>query len=779
MNKSLLTLALAAIVISGAGTQASAQTAPANVQAVDLGLPSGIRWASCNVGATAAEGYGDYYAWGETAPKTDYSWATYKHANGAVNKLTKYCTDTSYGDNCFTDDKTTLEPEDDAATVNWGEEWRMPTDAEWTELREQCTWTWTTLNGVYGCQVTSKTNSNSIFLPAAGYRYGTDLNNVGSYGDYWSSSLYVFPEYAWFIYFNSDGINRGRNPRRIGQSVRPVQDKQEEEVVEPAYVPKPFTVAEGKQITFSGGNLQYTPSTQTWAFAEHQYDMLGDANVNGSTLADKIDLFGWSGSTGSAKWGISTSTDYNDYSGDFVDWGTNTIGTDAPDTWRTLTKDEWYYLRYSRANADDLVGVARIDLNADGSKYMNGLVLLPDDWTCPAGVTFKSGFFDTNSVQAYADYQTFTLADWQKLEAAGAVFLPASGLRLGSNVRYMQYYGDYWSATPDDSGYALEFNFNSDGAYASNYDRNYGLAVRLVKDKQEEVVEPAYVAKPFTVAEGKRITFSGGNLQYTQSTQAWAFAEHQYDMLGTDNVDGSTLADKIDLFGWSGSTGRAKWGISTSTDYNDYSGDFVDWGTNTIGTDAPDTWHTLTIDEWQYLFMHTRWTMAKVNGTLGFMLLPADFVVPAGLTISILGDGNMSDNYKNFSESDYSANVYTVSQFSQLESAGVVFLPCAGFHRGSSVGNVGSVGYYWSATPNDTDCAGYVYFGSWNAFANGWYDCSLGQSVRLVKNYSNVSTDLSHPSAAETAHARKVFRNGQVLIERGGKTYTLTGIEVK
>ncbi len=779
MNKSLLTLALAAIVISGAGTQASAQTAPANVQAVDLGLPSGLRWASCNVGATAAEGYGDYYAWGETAPKTDYSWATYKHANGAENKLTKYCTDTSYGDNCFTDDKTTLEPGDDAATVNWGEEWRMPTDAEWTELREQCTWTWTTLNGVYGCQVTSKTNSNSIFLPAAGYRYGTDLNNVGSYGDYWSSSLYVFPEYAWFIYFNSDGINRGRNPRRIGQSVRPVQDKQEEEVVEPAYVAKPFTVAEDKQITFSGGNLQYTQSTQTWSFAEHQYDMLGDANVNGSTLADKIDLFGWSGSTATAKWGIGTSQSHSDYSGDFADWGTNTIGTDAPDTWRTLTKDEWYYLRYSRANADDLVGVARIDLNADGSKYVNGLVLLPDDWTCPAGVTFKSGFFDTNSVQAYADYQTFTLADWQKLEAAGAVFLPASGLRLGSNVRYMQYYGDYWSATPDDSGYALEFNFNSDGAYASNYDRNYGLAVRLVKDKQEEVVEPAYVAKPFTVAEDKQITFSGGNLQYTQSTQTWSFAEHQYDMLGDANVNGSTLADKIDLFGWSGSTGSAKWGISTSTDYNDYSGDFVDWGTNTIGTDAPDTWRTLTIDEWQYLFMHTRWTMAKVNGTLGFMLLPADFVAPEGLTISILGDGNMSDTYKNFSESDYASNVYTASQFSQLESAGAVFLPCAGYRYGSSVGLVGLGGGYWSATPNDTDNARYMYFSSTYANTISDWIRNYGQSVRLVKNYSNVSTDISRPSATDTAPARKVFRNGQVLIERNGKTYTLTGIEVK
>ena len=284
----------------------------------------------------------------------------------------------------------------------------------------------------------------------------------------------------------------------------------------------------------------------------------------------------------------------------------------------------------------------------------------------------------------------------------------------------------------------------------------------------------------FSVSADKQVSFAKGNLQYQASTKTWRFAENQYDYIGSDNSNISdTYSGWIDLFGWSGSTGSAKWGISTSTDYNDYSGDFVDWSTNTIGTDAPDTWRTLTIDEWQYLFMHTRWTMAKVNGTLGFMLLPADFVASAGLTISILGDGNMSDAYKNFSESDYSANVYTASQFSQLESAGVVFLPCAGFHRGSSVGNVGSVGYYWSATPGDTDRAGYVYFGSWNAFANGWYDCSLGQSVRLVKNYSNVSTDATSPSTTDTTPARKVLRNGQVLIERNGKTYTLTGVEVK
>ena len=255
-----------------------------------------------------------------------------------------------------------------------------------------------------------------------------------------------------------------------------------------------FSVSATKQVRFSRGNLQYTQSTQTWSFADNQYDMLGTDNVDGGTesydatygysksgsaLADKIDLFGWSGSTGSAKWGIGTSTSNSDYSGDFVDWGTN-IGDGK--TWYTLTIDEWYYLRWTRTNADNLIGVARINLNADGTEYANGLVLLPDNWTCPAGVTFKSGFASKYSVQAYANYQTFTVSDWQKLEAAGAVFLPASGSRYGSDVDYVQGIGDYWSATPYDSDYAREFYFNSYEASTYNYWNRYGRAVRLVQD---------------------------------------------------------------------------------------------------------------------------------------------------------------------------------------------------------------------------------------------------------------------------------------------------------
>lgn len=191
---------------------------------VDLGLPSGLKWATMNVGATKPEEYGDHFAWGETQPKDNYTLSTYKWCNGAGNKLTKYCTKSSSWDSAEPmDNKTTLDLEDDAARANWGGSWRMPTAAEWTELRENCTWTWTKQNGVYGRLVTSKTNSNSIFLPAAGHRYDTRLSKVGSSGYYWSSSLITdSPDNAWGADF-SLGYNWG-GYRSYGFSVRPVTE---------------------------------------------------------------------------------------------------------------------------------------------------------------------------------------------------------------------------------------------------------------------------------------------------------------------------------------------------------------------------------------------------------------------------------------------------------------------------------------------------------------------------------------------------------------------------
>jgi hypothetical protein len=188
---------------------------------VDLGLPSGLKWATCNVGATTPEDYGDYFAWGEVEPKEYYDWSTYKYGTG-YNQLTKYCTQSSYGKDGFTDNKTVLDPEDDAATVNWGGSWRMPTTAEQDELRNNCTWTWTTQNGVNGYKVVGP-NGNSIFLPAAGYMYEGALYVAGSSGYYRSSSLATYnPDYAYYVGFYSDVVDWYDDFRYYGFTVRPV-----------------------------------------------------------------------------------------------------------------------------------------------------------------------------------------------------------------------------------------------------------------------------------------------------------------------------------------------------------------------------------------------------------------------------------------------------------------------------------------------------------------------------------------------------------------------------
>lgn len=192
---------------------------------VDLGLPSGTLWATCNVGAETPEDYGNYYAWGETTPKELYDWKNYKYGRliHESYELNKYCTDSCYGFNGFVDNLTILLPNDDAATVNWGEDWRMPTREEWEELFQNTTYIITTMNGVDGCLFTA-TDGNSLFLPAAGYWWGGEFNGAGI-GVYWSSSVNIeFPNRAWGYHINPDSSHVcGSSDRNRGQTVRAVR----------------------------------------------------------------------------------------------------------------------------------------------------------------------------------------------------------------------------------------------------------------------------------------------------------------------------------------------------------------------------------------------------------------------------------------------------------------------------------------------------------------------------------------------------------------------------
>lgn len=248
---------------------------------------------------------------------------------------------------------------------------------------------------------------------------------------------------------------------------------------EPALLPNVksygFSVSSTKKVIFSPGNLQYDRMSRTWSFAENQYDALGANNIKGSALADKIDLFGWSGSNSAVLYGVNASPNYKDYMGDFMDWGNNQIGKDAPNTWRTLSKEEFEYLIDGRPNAAQLKGVAAVN-------GVNGLILLPDEWECPAGVSFKSGFASSGGEQSFAKYQLFTASEWQKMERAGAAFLPAAGYRNGTDVLESVSRAFYWTSTPNTNNFAWHVDVNANMVSFGYVGREFGSLVRLVKD---------------------------------------------------------------------------------------------------------------------------------------------------------------------------------------------------------------------------------------------------------------------------------------------------------
>ena len=199
---------------------------PSDHEWVDLGLPSGTLWATCNVGATKPEEYGDYFAWGETigykGGKKNFNWSTYKYCSGSNTTIWKYCTSSDYG---TVDNKTVLDSADDAATVNWGEAWHMPSLDQYKELinSSYTTTEWSTMNGVNGRKITSKLNLKSIFLPAEGCHDGTSWNSSGL-GSYWSRSLNADNSaYGCCLFFRDDIIGTTNYDRYYGRSVRPVR----------------------------------------------------------------------------------------------------------------------------------------------------------------------------------------------------------------------------------------------------------------------------------------------------------------------------------------------------------------------------------------------------------------------------------------------------------------------------------------------------------------------------------------------------------------------------
>ena len=260
-------------------------------------------------------------------------------------------------------------------------------------------------------------------------------------------------------------------------------------------LPGCFSVnAEGQQVQFSQGNLQYRASSCTWRFAEHQYNVVGDATAGnvyengvkcnneaiGNDYDGWIDLFGWG--TGSTP--TLSATDTQQYL-TYHEWGNNTIQTSTCAGWRTLTNEEYVYLFHDRANAATLFGLGSVN-------GVNGAILLPDNWSTPVGLSFTAsttrglewnGTYYFNEQADNYTHNTYTEAEWARMESAGAVFLPAAGYREGTQVSLVGKAIDYWSSSQNGtlaggiSGNSKRLHPQSDG------DLYYGDCVRLVKDK--------------------------------------------------------------------------------------------------------------------------------------------------------------------------------------------------------------------------------------------------------------------------------------------------------
>ncbi len=503
--------------------------------AIQLGLS--VKWATMNVGATSETDYGKYFWWGDVIGyegSTSYNFSSTSATGHATHDVPAFdlmargyieSRDTKGAPVYFTD--CSLTSSKDAATQNWGKDWRMPTREDFAELKANCDVVWTTKSSVNGCVVTSKKNGKSIFLPAAAYRNnnGTKTGSQTN-GYYLTSSLSKKgSKNTYCVNFKNTNefIDTEDRLRYEGMPVRPVMARYKAEVASDieGSLPGEFTVdkVSGKKVKFSKGNLQYQASTDTWRFAANQYDAIWGDNKNLSdSYSGWIDLFGWgtsgwnSGANEYLPWAHSRiNADYypggvkdNNLTGDYAeaDWGIHNAisnGGGKSGLWRVFTKEEVDCIKGKRSNTDLPYTKATVN-------DIPGVILYPDYLDKPDDVPITMGL---NENRGY-DENNISLDQWKILEFWGVVFLPITAYRNNTNiiknepgdgtdvVQYGEYNtdsrdnkkmtGSYWTSTckSDNDDYAYVFVFknkNGDNKISvATCERRGGCGVRLIHD---------------------------------------------------------------------------------------------------------------------------------------------------------------------------------------------------------------------------------------------------------------------------------------------------------
>ncbi len=610
-----------------------------------------------------------------------------------------------------------------------------------------------------------------------------------------------------------------------------------------------FSTSADRIVYFSRGNLQYQASTKTWRFAENQTDCIGEGNNNISDTYDGwIDLFGWG--TGNNP---TFTNQQSVYYQSFTDWGTNVIGTSPANTWRTPGTSEWWYIVKGRPNADQLYSVGTVDgvrglillpdnfplstiswrPQANGWDYNKysayqwgkmeekGAVFLPAAGARDGNRVFiyndgrywsdvPMPQFNTQCMRFY-EYLVDPQQEWSRSYGHSVRLVwdvpqytitltqSGQGTLTADTTRAMENDIITITATP-----AEGYRFRSISAIqgknslpltcvdeaAGTY--QFTVLTGDVTVKAVFIPEPSYIAHPISVSADRRVYFSQGNLSYRASTDTWQFADYQIDYLGTANVANGQLADHIDLFGWSGSTG-AKWGISTSANDADYSGDFVDWGTNPIanGGNTLNPWRTLTKDEWTYILYDRPnadklFSTGTVHDAQGILILPDNWQTPDGLTFKsstetgllLEADGTCYISQGRLEE--YWHNKYTADEWQRMEQAGAVFLPAANSRSGIDASTRGA--YYWTGTPDSnksTEAYSFYYTGYLSSKQPDLRH--FGTSVRLAHDFTGYTitpTDAEHGTYTIDRQEAEAGEVVNITITSSDKYYQFHSVSV-
>ena len=537
---------------------------------VDLGLPSGTLWATCNVGAANPWDYGDYFAWGEIETKTYYEWAYYKYANGNWNKLTLYCNKYSSGNKYFHDTRTTLEKFDDVAYINWGSDWCMPTQMQCQELKDKCSWTWTSRNNKNGYEVKGP-NGNTIFLPAGGNYFGKENEHVGEYGSYWLSSIdTISPHNAHILWFTSTDISGSEHPRFKGLSVRPVRNNK--------------STSQTTSQNHGDTNAKYVdlglPSGTKWA----------TCNVGATAPWDYGEYFAWGDL-------------YDNFFGHCYGWSNYTYANGSSNS---LTA---YCNSYTDGN------MSFTDLRTTLAKYDDvAYQKWGGDWCMPTMSQWQElsdkcswSWTTHNGVEGYE----------VKGGNGNSIFLPAGGAGGINGLFGIGKDGLYWSsslnANAPDNAYCLEFDSNSHNI--RKFCRYYGFSVRPVRNNGVRSQTNKYVdlglpsgTKWATCNVGATTPGDYGDYfawgeTTTKSTYSWSYYKYANGNSENPIYDKLTKYSSHSSYGNNGFTDNR-----TSLEKNDDVA-YLKWGSN---------WCMPTSAQWQELKDKCTWTWTSCNGNNGF-----------------------------------------------------------------------------------------------------------------------------------------------------------------